>query len=198
MYFSSTLIRNRDKLDPRAIPGVFWGYPFGKKRCKILNLQINQVFVSENVRFIENNFPFSYSIPMTKLFPACLPQSTEAIFPSRIITQCPNSTSTLTPNQTRSPCSSPVSNRSTGTSAVSPFPSTEVLSSAPGQLLRRSQRDHNPPKYFSDYICDTAFSVISPNPLVCFLHHSSFSGLTQHNQALNSFICQITEPTSYL
>ncbi|XP_070047522.1 uncharacterized protein [Nicotiana tomentosiformis] len=71
----SQLLKNRDKLDPRALPDVFLGYPYGKKGYKVLSLQSNQVFISRDVKFIENIFPFSYSKPISHLFPAYFPPS---------------------------------------------------------------------------------------------------------------------------
>ncbi|XP_070041320.1 uncharacterized protein [Nicotiana tomentosiformis] len=48
-YYKVTDARESDKLDPRATPCVFIGYPFGKKGYKLYNLSIKTVFVSRDV-----------------------------------------------------------------------------------------------------------------------------------------------------
>ncbi|XP_070035547.1 uncharacterized protein [Nicotiana tomentosiformis] len=60
--------------------------------------------------------------------------------------------------------------------------STSRVESALADGLRRSSREHNAPKYLSDYICDAAYSVISPNPPFTPFHSYSFSALSLPNQ----------------
>ncbi|XP_019229990.1 PREDICTED: uncharacterized protein LOC109210960 [Nicotiana attenuata] len=170
LCFNSTLSRNRDKLSPRAFPGIFLGYPFGKKGYKILNLEDNTICISRNVKFIEFVFPFSSPSPLSKLFPSCFPSTNDHFFSS-------SSSTVLSPNLSlqSTPLSKSASKSKSLPSKSSPLspiydpivgsaPRTEVLPTAPEEQLRRSQREHHPPKYLSDYVCNFAFSVISPNP----------------------------------
>jgi hypothetical protein len=59
LCFSSTLLRNKTKFDPIAVPCLFLGYLYVIKGYKLLNLSDNLVFISRNVVFHEHIFPFS-------------------------------------------------------------------------------------------------------------------------------------------
>lgn len=92
LCFASTLSANRDKLAPRAVTGVFLGYPFGKKGYKVLNLQTNQLFVTRHVKFHEMIFIFVHPEPMTNFFPSSSFPSSDIPFPS-LYTKSTNTTS---------------------------------------------------------------------------------------------------------
>lgn len=191
LYFASNLSRNRDKLYPRAILGVLLGYPFAKKGYKILNLQANQVFVSRDVKFFESIFPFSYSTPMSKLFPASFPISNE-ILPIFSSSQKFVSPNLMTPVLTSLSSPNPrISGSLIGTLYI------PRVDSHPAEGLCKSTREHNAPKYLSDYICGDAYSVFSPNPPLTHFQSYYFSALLQTNQHLVNTICQIFKQNSY-
>ncbi|GKB76985.1 integrase [Tanacetum coccineum] len=54
---------NRDKFKPRGKPGVFLGYPPGKKGYKIYDLEQRKMVMTREARFIEEMFPFLKAEP---------------------------------------------------------------------------------------------------------------------------------------
>lgn len=61
LCFGFTLSHNRSKFSPRAIRSVFLGYLFGVKGYKLLNLETQICYISRDVVFHEDVFPFETS-----------------------------------------------------------------------------------------------------------------------------------------
>ena len=58
LAIAATLNSERNKLSPRAVHFVFVGYPQGIKGYKLYNLQTRKFYVSRDLVFHENIFPF--------------------------------------------------------------------------------------------------------------------------------------------
>lgn len=71
LCFATVIPHLTDKFAPRAIKGVFVGYPFAKKGYRVLDLQTKHVLISRDVCFYETTFPFQHIVTpsLSQLFP---------------------------------------------------------------------------------------------------------------------------------
>lgn len=187
LTYACTISQLRDKFDPRSIPSVFLGYPFGKKGYRLLNLQTMKVFISRHVRFHESIFPFSSTSSHKHLFPVPDPHSLS--YPDHDPFDI--STSDLIPLES-SHSSSPL-HADISSSSTTPSP--------PLPITRKSNRVKQPPSYLADYLCNSVF-VTSQLTESCFSVSLDptilpFSALSSTNQSLLNSTSYISEPTSY-
>lgn len=59
LCFTKYKLRTNDKFASRSCCCIFIGYPFGKKGWRVDDLDKEEYFVSRDVIFYENNFPFT-------------------------------------------------------------------------------------------------------------------------------------------
>ncbi|XP_019261720.1 PREDICTED: uncharacterized protein LOC109239589 [Nicotiana attenuata] len=174
LCFATVPIPQRDKLKPRVIPCVFLGYPFAKKGYKLYNLQSKQYFVSRDVIFHKQLFPFSsdFSLPIVSKSPlsttsssvltcwfepdmppdATTPSSPLSIFFPFDAPSYPNTTDNYHSPSVNLPSPSDASPSSHITDAL--FESVASTSSPATSVapLKKSARTHTHPSYLKDYL----------------------------------------------
>lgn len=129
-----------DKFAARGITCVFVGYPPHKKGYRLINLSIMTEFISRDVKFFEDIFPFSseansrYMQPVTDTIPPLDNSSYSDLFDDLLLIDAPQPASPST-DQTESN-----DMQGDGVPQETSIP------------LRRSTRHHRPPQWQQDYL----------------------------------------------
>ena len=191
LCYATTLSHNRHKFAPRSIQCLMLGYPQGIKGYRLLNLSTKQIFVSRDVIFYENSFPFhtSYTLPTTSMvLPHPITDTPTAI--SLISFDSHNSTLSLSDHHSptlsdqtntslhSSPSHSPLHNTSQLASTVSvplsnptvPIPKNMVPSHPSIVLAIRKSTNHiKPPAICKNSIVIVLLCLLQVTPLQLLL-----------------------------
>ena len=138
----ATKLHPTDKLDVRAIKGVFIGYPFNKKGYKILNLQSRQCFFSRDVQFVEHEFPFHKQVsevyPPSSVDHPLFPEAVDTVPDPIPVDVTPTIEVTVPPAE------------SSAAAGASPVEAT-AANSHPGVPITRPVRQKQLPARFKDF-----------------------------------------------
>ncbi|KAL2901144.1 Retrovirus-related Pol polyprotein from transposon RE1 [Bienertia sinuspersici] len=176
-----------DKFAPRSRKGVFVGYPHDKKGWKVYDLETGEIFVSRDVKFHENEFPFMDGVNSANTHEHAteLPSNNPVIDDEflddleRVLalgetapTNTPprRTTASSSPHSAAAPSSlQPEDSGDSSSATVHPAdrgsPATDVSSTtgsvvSPASATCRGHRTRHPPSWHKDY---AAHSITSPS-----------------------------------
>ena len=157
LAFAANTGSKNDKFQPRGLPCVFLGYPPTQKGFRLMNLQSKEVFISRDVVFHENVFPFKKEHPV----------NTQAVAP-------PHQEVTAHTYNDDVFCEEPVNQGSTGGEAEEPGQEEAMNDEETDQFnVRRSSRVTHTPAWMDDYVTSgkanaVAIQAVEPQ-FQCFL-----------------------------
>lgn len=177
LAFASNPEQSTDKFSPRGVPCVFMGYPPTQRGFKLLNLLNMQMFVSRDVTFHEEVFPFHTNTDQNymKPIPNPKPETTKPVFAHDHYWFANDEIERETESQDTPQPSSPTQ----PIQSLSPMHQSPHLSPTVVEEPRRTTRNITQPGWMKDYkvqmpsanfasISDIADAILEPT-FFCFL-----------------------------
>ncbi|KAL2922302.1 Retrovirus-related Pol polyprotein from transposon TNT 1-94 [Bienertia sinuspersici] len=192
LALASNPSRKKDKFKCRGVPCVFLGYPQHQKGYKLLNLITNTMFVSRNVRFHENVFPY-------KLFRKGDGLRPDDDSSKRVSETCWSGESILESNEGDHVTQiEPVEDELAVNNDTDPNdigddqqPETETLTEE--RNIRRSAREHKKPQWHENYVMGHKSEVMSPTKILSVAQ----TQVSCYFSSLMSKMKNLKEPTSF-
>lgn len=216
LCYALNLKPRHDKFAAKGRRCILLGYSAGQKAYKLYDLDNHTIFVSRDVHFEENVFPFNQHVsaqqhPSPHILPQFIPicsdsdayQDLEHLFP----TQSPQSSITPippSPNATQEPIPiSCIHNTPIIPDLQSDGPPhipSNIISPIPSPLLRRTARIIKPPGWLQDFACSVSTSTSNTAPsnaMNPLLQHSNFNHLHPTYVASLCNVLSLKEPHTY-
>ena len=197
--------RDGKKFQPKGVPCIFLGYPTTQKEYKLLNLRTKQTFVSRDVRFYKDIFP--YKLHNHRLIPpppsSLTKQPLPWTFDSLDTLIPPDCISVPSDVDTSSPSSGVMSPSSQ--SHIPSLPqSTTPMAVSQSPTLRRSTRSSKTPKWLQDFVAQVSLPKVDSSPTypmascVSFVNssvvHKGFLTTLDHSQDHTTFAEAVLDP----
>ncbi|GKV48080.1 hypothetical protein SLEP1_g54916 [Rubroshorea leprosula] len=180
LCFAHNNSKARNKFDSRASKCVFIGYPFGKRGYKVYDLETHEIFISRDVIFHEEIFPYR-SEDVGKAEASSTPNvadffDDQDLYPTSTINQLATTTvPPLLPNVAEP-------NINNHDQPVNPT-NQDMSQNHHIEQPPRPHRERHPPKHVNDYVCDWPKSM---NPKQAPLHSAN-----------SAAISSVDEPSSF-
>jgi hypothetical protein len=190
MFCFYSLTHHHTKFDPRVKPCIFIGYPYNIKGYKLFDIHTKSIFVSRDVVFHEDTFPYKSVVSTNDNFPV-LPYSIldsdtcdHIVFPSSF-------TSNISPNIVSESNISPnivsVSNISSNINSNSDISSNINSNQCDFIPIRKSSLVRHKPSYLQQFHYQMVASSPSPLQSSSVTDHSSTSGIPHDLSSILSY-----------